>query len=62
MRPLMARYKTQHFPVDVLSGHFLAACLFGAHFLIKDQIDATSVTRLGDLLDFGQLFKAFGNN
>ena len=21
-----------------------------------------SVTRLGDLLDFGQLFKAFGNN
>ena len=23
---------------------------------------ATSVTRLGDLLDFGQLFKAFDNN
>ena len=23
---------------------------------------ASSVTRLGDLLDFGQLFKAFGNN
>ena len=23
---------------------------------------AISVTRLGDLLDFGQLFKAFGNN
>ena len=23
---------------------------------------AYSVTRLGDLLDFGQLFKAFGNN
>ena len=22
----------------------------------------TSVTRLGDLLDFGQVFKAFGNN
>ena len=22
----------------------------------------TSVIRLGDLLDFGQLFKAFGNN
>ena len=22
----------------------------------------TSVTRLGDILDFGQLFKAFGNN
>ena len=22
----------------------------------------TSVTRLGNLLDFGQLFKAFGNN
>ena len=23
---------------------------------------ATSVTRLGDLLEFGPLFKAFGNN
>ena len=23
---------------------------------------ANSVTRLGDLLDFGELFKAFGNN
>ena len=23
---------------------------------------ASSVTRLGDLLDFGQLYKAFGNN
>ena len=23
---------------------------------------ACSVTRLGDFLDFGQLFKAFGNN
>ena len=23
---------------------------------------ATSVTRSGDLLDFGQLFKSFGNN
>ena len=22
----------------------------------------TSVTRLGDFLDFGQIFKAFGNN
>jgi len=22
----------------------------------------SSVTRLGDLMDFGQLFKAFGNN
>ena len=25
-------------------------------------LDIVSVTRLGDLLDFGQLFKAFGNN
>ena len=24
--------------------------------------EAVSVTRLGDLLDFGQVFKAFGNN
>ena len=32
---------------------------------IHDQIDkivATSVPRLNDFLDFGQLFKAFGNN
>ena len=26
------------------------------------ETQPTSVTRLGDLLDFGQLFKAFGNN
>jgi len=26
------------------------------------MLNKTSVTRLGDLLDFGQLFKAFGNN
>ena len=25
-------------------------------------LSPTSVTRLGDLLDFGHLFKAFGNN
>ena len=24
--------------------------------------EVSSVTRLGDLLDFGQVFKAFGNN
>ena len=27
-----------------------------------DVCVATSVTRLGDLFDFGQVFKAFGNN
>ena len=27
-----------------------------------DQWAANSVTRLGDLLDFGQVFKVFGNN
>ena len=26
------------------------------------KLNLFSVTRLGDLLDFGQLFKAFGNN
>ena len=26
------------------------------------QSHGTSVTRLGDLLDFGQLFEVFGNN
>ena len=29
-------------------------------FLVKEM--KASVTRLGDLLDFGELFKAFGNN
>ena len=28
----------------------------------KGKRDKIRVTRLGDLLDFGQLFKAFGNN
>ena len=28
---------------------------------IEDVLLLFSVTRLGDLLDFGQLFKAFGN-
>ena len=28
----------------------------------EKYIDVNSVTRLGDLLDFGQIFKAFGNN
>ena len=31
-------------------------------FMISSLISKTSVTRSGDLLDFGQLFKAFGNN
>ena len=26
------------------------------------HVTMTSVTRLGDLLDFGKVFKAFGNN
>ena len=35
----------------------------GAAFRCSEQVcDATSVTRLGDLLDFGPIFKAFGNN
>ena len=29
---------------------------------IRDLLVSSSVTRLGDLLDFGQVFKAFGNN
>ena len=29
---------------------------------LVEQWLPTSVTRLGDLLDFGQLFKAFGKN
>ena len=28
----------------------------------KKMPPPSSVTRLGDILDFGQLFKAFGNN
>ena len=40
--------------------------IYGLKVLIIMQICVaavkTSVTRLGDLLDFGQFFKAFGNN
>ena len=32
-----------------------------AHVFYGKKVDV-SVTRLGNLLDFGQLFKAFGNN
>ena len=32
------------------------------NLIYRPKYDAASVTRLGDLLDFGQLFKAFGNN
>ena len=31
-------------------------------YLVCSKEVATSVTRLGDLFDFGQVFKAFGNN
>ena len=34
----------------------------GQGLLLQNFYAATHVTRLGDLLDFGQLFKAFGNN
>ena len=43
-----------------------------SHLMIDEELEITSsfahlhrchsVTRLGDLMDFGQLFKAFGNN
>ena len=36
------------------SSHNVAKALRGVHL--------SSVTRFGDFLDFGQLFKAFGNN
>ena len=29
---------------------------------LQDMVCATSVTRFGDLLDFGKLFKALGHN
>ena len=49
-------------PMDV------QVCCGVVHYRQCDQMDSlikavgSSVTRLGDLLDFGQLFKAFGNN
>ena len=30
--------------------------------MIREQIIVISLTSLGDLFDFGQLFKAFGSN
>ena len=35
---------------------------FRQYFETQELYLGASVTRLGDLLDFGQLFKAFGNN
>ena len=32
------------------------------HEIAELAMTRSSVTRLGDLLDFGPLFKAFGNN
>jgi len=45
----------------------LTATLFGisnVHKRAKEHLgrQTSSVTRLGDLFDFGQLFKAFGKN
>ena len=34
----------------------------GSQIMKNITLIVTSVTRSGDLLDFGQLFKAFGNN
>ena len=39
---------------------FAVQPIFGAKQI--SSCTKNSVTRLGDLLDFGQLFKAFGNN
>ena len=36
--------------------------VFLTQYTAAVAVAVTSVTRLGDLLDFGQLFKAFGNN
>ena len=40
---------------------FYIKCLWEGEKYTKRGIEV-SVTRLGDLLDFGKLFKAFGNN
>ena len=36
--------------------------VFSSLFLFINFLTPGSVTRFGDILDFGQLFKAFGNN
>ena len=41
----------------------LGRLFLDVHLLLKTSLLAKiSVTRLGDLLDFGQVFYAFGNN
>ena len=41
----------------------ILTCQFFVLFIaIEASYITSSVTRSGDLLDFGQLFKAFGNN
>ena len=51
-------------PFDVL---MLVKVISNSNGTSKEEVERfptlkTSVTRLGDLLDFGQLFEAFGNN
>ena len=46
--------KNWSFSLVIFTGHF--------HWSFSLVFIFNSVTRLGDLLDIGQLFKAFGNN
>ena len=47
---------------NMIDGKLGNSDLTMAGFKLQITGVGSSVTRLGDLLDFGQLFKAFGNN
>ena len=42
--------------------HFVLGDGEGKILTVEDESKRSSVTRLDNLLDFGQLFKAYGNN
>ena len=63
-RPGLAHFFKKKNLLVVLSIHMQYTLITYLSFIAdsKHVFASFSVTRFGDLLDFGQLFKAFGNN
>ena len=55
----ICRSKAQNFAKSCHTGHDEKVAILSKN---KRQKARISVTRLGNLLDYGKLFKAFGNN
>ena len=62
LKPRAAGWQVQTNPLSydgtIRNWHFRTHLSFFFHLFLASN----SVTRLGDLSDFGQVFKAFGNN